>query len=121
MLAGVAAGTAESVLVVTPAESLKTRMIEANKNKRGAEVRNPSTARMAKEIIEKDGIGGFWRGTAPVIGKQAVNSGVRFTTFGMLQREVAERWPEAAGTVGATLAIGALSGIATVCVAALHL
>ncbi|BCS17668.1 uncharacterized protein APUU_10496A [Aspergillus puulaauensis] len=112
MLAGVAAGTAESVLVVTPAESLKTRMIEANR--RGAELVNPSIARMAKEIIEKDGVGGFWRGTAPVIGKQAVNSGVRFTTFGMLQREVAERWPEAAGTVGTTLAIGALSGIATV-------
>lgn len=115
MLAGVTAGTAESILVVTPAESLKTRIIEANK--RGAEFRDPGIARMAREIIEKDGIRAFWRGTAPVIGKQAVNSGVRFTTFEILQGEVAKRRSEAAGTVGTTLVIGALSGIVTVCVA----
>ncbi|KAL4999430.1 mitochondrial carrier domain-containing protein [Aspergillus recurvatus] len=112
LLAGVTAGTAESILVVTPAESLKTRMIEANK--RGAKFSNPGIARMVKEILEKDGAGAFWRGTTPVIGKQAVNSGVRFTTFGILQGEVARRWPEGAGTVGTTLAIGAVSGIATV-------
>lgn len=115
MLAGIVAGTAESILVVTPAESLKTRMIEANK--RSTQFMNPGMARMVKEIVEKDGIGVFWRGTAPVISKQAVNSTVRFTTFGVLQGEVAKRWPEAAGTVGTTLVMGTLSGIATACVA----
>ncbi|OJJ06297.1 hypothetical protein ASPVEDRAFT_55965 [Aspergillus versicolor CBS 583.65] len=111
MLAGVTAGTAESVLVVTPAEALKTRIIEANK--RGPEVAKPGTARMARELIEKDGIGAFWRGTVPVVGKQAVNSTVRFTTFGVLQGEVAKRWPEAAGNMSTTLAMGTLSGIVT--------
>lgn len=117
MVAGVTAGTAESVLVVTPAEALKTRMIEANK--RGAEFTKPGTARMVKEIIEKDGIGAFWRGTAPVVGKQAVNSTVRFTTFGVLQGQVAKRWPEAAGKMSTTLAMGTLSGIVTAYVAKL--
>ncbi|KAL4919630.1 mitochondrial carrier domain-containing protein [Aspergillus aurantiobrunneus] len=100
MLTAVTAGTAESILVVTPAEFLKTRMIEANK--RGAEFGNPGIAMMAKEVVQKDGVGAFWRGTA------------LFTTLGILQGQVAKRWPDAAGTVGTTLVIGALSGIATV-------
>ncbi|KAL2843702.1 mitochondrial carrier domain-containing protein [Aspergillus pseudoustus] len=114
VLAGVTAGTSESIVVVTPAEVLKTRMIEANRLGSRTGVRPPSTASMAQQIIEREGIRAFWRGTAPVVGKQAVNSGVRFTTFGMLQGEAARRWPDSAGTVAATLVIGALSGIATV-------
>ncbi|KIA75369.1 hypothetical protein HK57_00152 [Aspergillus ustus] len=114
VLAGVTAGTAESILVVTPAEALKTRMIEANRLDSRTGARPPSIASMATQIIETEGVRAFWRGTAPVVGKQAVNSGVRFTTFGMLQGEAARRWPDAAGTVATTLVIGALSGIATV-------
>jgi solute carrier family 25 citrate transporter 1 len=113
LLAGLTAGTTESILVVTPAEALKTRVIEANRL--GVGVGSPpGMVALATQIIATDGLGAFWRGTMPVIGKQAINSGVRFTTFGLLQAEAARRWPEASGTVGATLVIGALSGIATV-------
>ncbi|KAL2783657.1 mitochondrial carrier domain-containing protein [Aspergillus keveii] len=117
LLAGLTAGTTESILVVTPAEALKTRVIEANRLGAGVGTGAggaPGMARMARQMIATDGIGAFWRGTAPVIGKQAVNSGVRFTTFGVLQAEAGRRWPETSGAAGATLVIGALSGIATV-------
>ncbi|KAL3462525.1 mitochondrial carrier domain-containing protein [Aspergillus heterothallicus] len=115
LLAGLTAGTTESIIVVTPAEALKTRVIEANRLGMGAgKTGATGIATIARHIIATDGVGAFWRGTVPVIGKQAVNSGVRFTTFGMLQAEVTTRWPGAAGTTGATLVIGALSGIATV-------
>jgi solute carrier family 25 citrate transporter 1 len=117
LLAGLTAGTTESILVVTPAEALKTRVIEANRLGVGVGTGAggaPGMARMARQMIATDGIGAFWRGTAPVIGKQAVNSGVRFTTFGVLQAEAGRRWPETSGAAGATLVIGALSGIATV-------
>lgn len=67
-----------------------------------------------RRIVAEEGVGAFWKGTAPVIGKQAVNSGVRFTTFGLLQDEVAKRWPDLHGRVGTTLAIGAVSGVVTV-------
>jgi solute carrier family 25 citrate transporter 1 len=112
LLAGIAAGTAESILVVTPAEVLKTRMIETGKV--GVESWNAGMTAMIRHILREEGVGAFWRGTAPVVGKQAVNSAVRFTTFGILEREVARRWPELTGRVSTTLTIGALSGIATV-------
>jgi solute carrier family 25 citrate transporter 1 len=71
---------------------------------------------MVRRIVAEEGVGAFWKGTAPVIGKQAVNSGVRFTTFGLLQDKVAKRWPALHGRVGTTLVIGAISGVVTVCV-----
>lgn len=114
LLAGIIAGTAESILVVTPAEALKTRMIEAGKV--GQESGNSGMVGMIRHILKREGVGAFWRGTAPVVGKQAMNSAVRFTTFGILEGEVARRRPECVGKFSTTLAIGALSGIVTVCV-----
>ncbi|KAJ5975169.1 hypothetical protein N7481_008876 [Penicillium waksmanii] len=112
LLSGITAGIAESVLVVTPAEALKTRMIEAGKARTGTG--DSGMAGTIRQILKNEGAGAFWRGTAPVVGKQAMNSAVRFTTFEILEGEVARRWPEFAGRVSTTLAIGALSGIATV-------
>ncbi|KAL5335042.1 mitochondrial carrier domain-containing protein [Aspergillus crustosus] len=112
VLAGVMAGVTESVLVVTPAEALKTRMIEADK--RGRQSSQQGLIKMARHMLRQEGVRAFWRGTAPVVGKQAVNSGVRFTTYGLLEGEVARRWPELAGKVSTTLAIGAMSGVVTV-------
>lgn len=87
-------------------------MIEAGKAR--TETGNSGITRTIRQILKNEGAGVFWRGTAPVVGKQAMNSAVRFTTFEILEGEVARQWPEFSGRVSTTLAIGALSGITTV-------
>ncbi|KAL2831459.1 mitochondrial carrier domain-containing protein [Aspergillus cavernicola] len=99
-LDGITAGIAESVLVVTPAEALKTRMIEAGRVR--VNHTEPGMVEIVRQIAREEGISAFWKGTAPVVGKQAVNFGV------------GQRWPGLAGRVSTTLAIGALSGVMTV-------
>lgn len=111
MLAGLSAGISESILVVTPGEALKTRIVE-DAVRNGASGGDLSGTVVA--IIKSDGILALWKGIGPVLCKQGTNSAVRFTTFSTLQQEVVKRWPEGGSNMLSTLGIGAISGVVTV-------
>ncbi|KAH7420226.1 putative Tricarboxylate transport protein [Cadophora sp. MPI-SDFR-AT-0126] len=112
VLSGFTAGVAESLMVVTPGEALKTRLVEdAAKGGRFTGKGFPGVAVM---VVREEGIRALWRGAVPVVSRQATNSMVRFTTFAMMQEGVAKRWPEVSGNVSTTLAMGAVSGVVTV-------
>lgn len=114
VLSGLSAGVAESLLVVTPGEALKTRLVEDAASKGAKQFVGKGLSAVAMQVVQEEGVRALWRGAMPVLSKQATNSAVRFTTFAMMQEQVAKRWPSFLGKVGTTLAMGALSGIVTV-------
>lgn len=114
VLAGLVAGATESVLVVTPGEVLKTRMIRGQRELAAAASggqQRQNLAQVAASVIRSDGLKGLWSGLSPVLCKQGTNSAVRFATFGWLQHNLSEMWPGAG--VGSTLLAGAASGVVT--------
>ena len=68
---GLCAGATEAVLVVTPQETLKVKLMDAD----------VGFVRGTADIIKKEGIGGIYKGLVPTIGKQASNQGIRFLAF----------------------------------------
>lgn len=114
ILSGLSAGAAESLLVVTPGEALKTRMVEDAASTGRRQFAGRNVFHVAKIVVKDESVRALWRGAIPVLSKQATNSAVRFTSFGLMQEQVAKRWPALDGRVGTTLAIGALSGVVTV-------
>ena len=70
-LAGAGAGVVEATFVVTPIETVKTKLIELNR----------PFIQGCKEIIAKEGIGGVYQGLTATIIKQASNQGLRFMFF----------------------------------------
>ncbi|CZR54054.1 related to mitochondrial tricarboxylate/dicarboxylate carrier proteins [Phialocephala subalpina] len=119
VLSGLSAGVTESLLVVTPGEALKTRMIEDAGPKGQRVLVGKGVLGAARLVVRENGVSGLWRGAMPVMSKQATNSAVRFTAFGAMQEQVAKRWPAWDGQVITTLVMGAISGVVTVCVALL--
>lgn len=114
VLAGLNAGVVESLLVVTPGEALKTRLIEDAASTGHRRFAGKGAVATAVIVIREEGVRILWKGVLPVLSKQATNSAVRFTSFGMMQEYSAKQWPSLANGVGATLVAGALSGVITV-------
>jgi solute carrier family 25 citrate transporter 1 len=112
LCAGLCAGATESVLVVTPGESLKTRVIHDSAN--GGRLGKMSLPQIVSQTIKADGVLSLWRGLTPVLCKQGTNSAVRFTTFGALRDELRDAWPERMAGTTATMLAGAGSGVVTV-------
>lgn len=73
LTAGMISGALEAAIVVTPQESIKTKLIELNKG----------LYEGTKIIIKKNGIRGIYKGAIPTIIKQSSNQGIRFMSFGM--------------------------------------
>ncbi|KIV82396.1 hypothetical protein PV11_04513 [Exophiala sideris] len=108
VLAGLCAGVAESILVVTPAEVIKTQAIHMSI----AGLKRRSTLSIAGQVVRTDGLFGLWRGLGPVLCKQGTNSAVRFASFGMIKERVSKAVPSL-GNTSSTLLAGALSGVVT--------
>lgn len=105
MMAGICAGVAESVLVLTPGENLKTRLIE---DRAGPHTYRSSTHAI-REILRTEGSLSFFRGVWPVTLKQSSNAMVRFSSYNYLSRTLGD----AIGGPTSTIA-GALAGVITV-------
>jgi solute carrier family 25 citrate transporter 1 len=105
MLAGICAGVTESVLVLTPGENLKTRLIE---DRAGAHMYR-SSLHAIREIMRQEGPFTFFRGVWPVTLKQSSNAMVRFTSYNYLSTSL----KDVVGGPTSALA-GALAGIITV-------
>lgn len=77
-LCGLCAGAAEAVVVVTPQETLKTRLIH---DKLSAEPKFRNLFHGIYTIIQQQGFGGCYKGVVPTLLKQSSNQGVRFVVF----------------------------------------
>jgi solute carrier family 25 (mitochondrial citrate transporter), member 1 len=113
VLAGLCAGFAESILVVTPAEVVKTKLIH-DAASRTPQLASLSLPAVVARVLGQDGVMSIWRGLGPVLGKQATNSAVRFGTYGVFQEQISRRCPGMQAGPGSSLAAGALSGVVTV-------
>jgi len=110
MIAGVAAGTAEGISVVTPGENLKTKIVDDRAGPRQFR----SATHALRSIIATDGVSGLYRGALPVTMKQGSNSLVRFTAYGALLDTI-RPFMEKNGYAGlAPATAGAMAGIVTV-------
>ena len=71
LLAGSTAGAIEALLVVTPVETVKTKLIDLNMG----------MLRGTQHIIKTEGLAGIYRGAIPTTLKQGSNQGLRFMAF----------------------------------------
>jgi solute carrier family 25 (mitochondrial citrate transporter), member 1 len=72
LTAGMMAGITEAILVVTPQETIKTKLIEMNNGFYNG----------IKTIVKKEGLLGMYNGLIPTILKQSTNQGLRFMSYG---------------------------------------
>ncbi|THY73410.1 tricarboxylate transport protein [Aureobasidium pullulans] len=110
--AGLCAGVTESMLVVTPGESLKTRVIHDASS--GGNLGKQPLPGIVSEVVKREGVLSLWKGLTPVLCKQGTNSAVRFATFNEIRDRLKIAWPEKMGGTTATLVAGAGSGVLTV-------
>lgn len=112
VVSGFLAGATESLLAVTPFESIKTQLIDDRKR---AQPRMRGFIHGSGLIMREQGIRGFFKGFVPTTARQAANSAVRFSSYTWL-RQIAQSYVapgEKLGSLG-TFAIGGMAGIITV-------
>lgn len=112
VVAGFLAGATESLLAVTPFESIKTQLIDDRKR---AEPRMRGFIHGSGLIAREQGIRGFFKGFVPTTARQAANSAVRFSAYTSL-KQAAQSYVtpgEKLGTLS-TFAIGGAAGTITV-------
>ncbi|PWY65036.1 mitochondrial tricarboxylate transporter [Aspergillus heteromorphus CBS 117.55] len=112
VIAGFGAGFTESLLAVTPFESIKTQLIDDRKSQ------NPRMRGFlhgSKVIFHERGIRGFFQGFVPTTARQAANSATRFSSYTML-KQVAQGYVAPGERLGtaSTFALGGIAGLITV-------
>ncbi|KAI8340298.1 citrate transporter [Chlamydoabsidia padenii] len=111
MLAGLGAGMTEAALVVTPSETIKTKLIHDRNN---AVPKYHGLVHGTTTIIKEEGISGVYRGLGPVVARQGANSAVRFSSYSYF-KSVFQQWHGGDKLPSTyTFAAGALAGIVTV-------
>ncbi|KAE8148820.1 mitochondrial carrier domain-containing protein [Aspergillus avenaceus] len=112
VIAGFGAGFTESLLAVTPFESIKTQLIDDRKS---ANPRMRGFLHGSKIIYQERGIRGFFQGFVPTTARQAANSATRFSSYTML-KQMAEGYVAPGEKLGtaSTFAIGGMAGLITV-------
>ncbi|GMM29548.1 Ctp1 protein [Martiniozyma asiatica (nom. inval.)] len=114
VLAGLGAGLLESVLAVTPAESIKTAMID---DKQSAKPKYQDGFKGTIRLVNNLGIKGLYKGLLPVAMRQGANSAVRLGSYskikGMLQDWSGTPRDKPLSS-GLTFLLGAFAGTITV-------
>ncbi|KAJ3304936.1 hypothetical protein HDV03_002166 [Kappamyces sp. JEL0829] len=99
VVAGLAAGMVEGLLVVTPSgrstaihalETIKTKMIH-DQNKPNP--RFKGLFHGVKTIVHEEGVRGIYRGVGAVIARQGANSAVRMSSYGLIREQLAKAYP----------------------------
>ncbi|KAI9322990.1 mitochondrial carrier domain-containing protein [Zopfochytrium polystomum] len=117
VIAGLAAGVVEAVVAVTPAETIKTKLIH-DQNQPNPRYRG--LLHGSRVIFQESGIRGLYQGVTTVIARQGANSAVRMSAYGVLRERVLEfyRGGDGAKKVSlpwyTTFGIGAVAGTITV-------
>lgn len=112
VVSGFLAGATESLLAVTPFESIKTQLIDDRKR---LQPRMRGFIHGTGVIFREQGVRGFFKGFVPTTARQAANSAVRFSSYTSL-KQAAQSYVtpgEKLGTL-ATFSIGAMAGTITV-------
>ncbi|KAI9844480.1 MAG: hypothetical protein M1837_005562 [Sclerophora amabilis] len=112
VIAGFGAGATESLLAVTPFESIKTTLIDDRKS---GKPRMRGFLHGSKIIAQERGVRGFFQGFVPTTARQAANSATRFGSYTTL-RQLAQGYVapgEKLGTIS-TFGIGGVAGLITV-------
>ncbi|OQD94936.1 hypothetical protein PENSOL_c023G01865 [Penicillium solitum] len=107
MCAGLMAGVAEAVAVVTPGETIKTKMID---DRAGPRLYR-STGHGIVSIVAREGLPGIYRGVIPVTLKQSANAMVRFTSYNLLLSQMENVSSQKSVH---TVMAGAMAGVVTV-------
>ncbi|EMD00018.1 hypothetical protein BAUCODRAFT_145342 [Baudoinia panamericana UAMH 10762] len=112
VVSGFLAGATESLVAVTPFESIKTQLIDDRKR---AQPRMRGFLHGSALIFREQGVAGFFKGFVPTTARQAANSAVRFSSYTSL-KQAAQSYVAPGEKLGtaATFAIGGLAGIITV-------
>ncbi|KAM0747866.1 mitochondrial carrier [Meredithblackwellia eburnea MCA 4105] len=112
LAAGLGAGMLEAMLVITPSETIKTKLID---DQRRPTPRYHGLVHGTSTIIQEEGILGIYRGLFPTMVRQGLISGVRFWSYSGLKALVAGNTrPGEVMPTGVTMVIASLSGAATV-------
>ncbi|KAH8695633.1 tricarboxylate transporter [Talaromyces proteolyticus] len=90
-LAGLGAGCLESVLAVTPSESIKTILID---NRKSEEPWMRGMVHCASVVVRERGFSSLLQGLVPTTVKQAANSATRFTTYTTIRDMWQKRLPK---------------------------
>lgn len=113
-IAGLGAGVLESVLALTPSESIKTAFID---DRQRAHPRyNQGFIRGLSRIISDNGVGVLYRGLVPVTLRQASNQFVRLGSYNALKTLVQENRADPTKPLSGaeTFGLGMVVGIITV-------
>ncbi|KAL2362607.1 hypothetical protein RJZ56_004467 [Blastomyces dermatitidis] len=112
VIAGFGAGFTESLLAVTPFESIKTQLIDDRKS---SNPRMRGFLHGTGVIFRERGIRAFFQGFLPTTARQAANSATRFGSYTTI-RQFAQGYVAPGEKLGAasTFAIGGLAGFITV-------
>ncbi|KZS95447.1 mitochondrial tricarboxylate transporter [Sistotremastrum niveocremeum HHB9708] len=112
LLAGLGAGIVESIIAVTPSETIKTKLIDDSKR---PNPRFKGLIHGTLTIAREEGIRGIYSGLFPVMMRQAANSAVRFTTYTTLKQFVqGNARPGQTLPTAVTFGVGAVAGLVTV-------
>ncbi len=78
ILAGLFAGVTEAITVVTPQETLKTKLMH---DKFRAESKYRNLVHGVTSILKKEGFNGVYKGCFPTICRQGSNQAIRFLVY----------------------------------------
>ncbi|PKS12334.1 hypothetical protein jhhlp_001634 [Lomentospora prolificans] len=112
VIAGLGAGVTESLLAVTPFESIKTTLIDDRKSPKP---RMKGFISAVPIIARERGFRGFFQGLVPTTARQGANSATRFSAYNFF-KQIAESYTAPGEKLGAasTFAVGGLAGLITV-------
>ena len=112
VVSGFLAGATESLVAVTPFESIKTQLIDDRKR---PQPRMKGFLHGSALIFREQGVRGFFKGFVPTTARQAANSAVRFSSYTSL-KQAAQSYVAPGEKLGAlsTFGIGAMAGTITV-------
>lgn len=113
VIAGLGAGVLESVVAVTPFETIKTAMID---DKQTAKPKYQGLISGTSRLIRDKGIAGIYKGLVPVTMRQAANQSVRLGSYNAMRTFIQQSKPDPTAPLSSieTFAVGAIAGIITV-------
>lgn len=101
LTAGVSAGIVESVLVVTPMETVKTKLIDSKKG----------LLEGVRHVVKHQGVSGLYSGLVPTIAKSASNQAIRFVVFSQYKAWLLKERAQKKLSVFESLSGGVLAGL----------
>lgn len=113
VLAGAGAGLLESIFAVTPAESVKTAMIDDRQLEHPKYQHRGGSLQLIREL----GLRGVYKGFIPVVMRQGANQAVRMGTYSRIKGAIQQysgNSPDKPLSTGMTFLVGAFAGLVTV-------